>query len=167
MSDMTPIRAPRGAVSVGRLMDLDPLEAGAVLYMRLCWTNPDALGLLERDFVPLLGLSAGQSAARCFLQMASLCQSHGRRPLRPHSQTCACLGGDEACFARLLASAAEGAREDALMMALLLVRADFAPVLAALAQDAGLALHRMTLRAGETASRPDTSAARAAGTTLH
>lgn len=167
MSDMTPIRPPRGAASVGRLMDLDPFEAGAVLYMRLCWGNPDALDILERDFVPLLGRSAGQSAARGFLQMASLCQSFGRRPLCPHSQSCACLGGDEACFARLLSSAAEGAREDALMMALLLVRADFAPVLAGLAQDAGLALQRMTLRAQSVAPVTATSAAHAAGTTLH
>ena len=167
MSDMTPIQGLRGAASVGRLMDLGPVEAGAVLYMRLSWTNPDALDLLERDFVPLLGLSAGQAAARGFLQMASLCQIHGRRPLCPHSQTCACLGGDEAWFAHLLASAAEGASEEALMMALLRVRADFAPVLAALAQDAGLALHRMTLRAVSAASRTDTPAAPAAGTTFH
>jgi hypothetical protein len=46
----------------------------------------------------------------------------------------------------MVASAAEGAREDALMMALLLVRADIAPLVTGLAQDAGLALRRMTLR---------------------
>ena len=167
MSDMTPIRPPRGAAAVGRLTDLDPIEAGAVLYMRLCWDNPDALAALSRDFVPLLGPSSGDLAARGFHQLSSLCQSHARRPLCPHSLNCACLGGDEACFARLIASAAEGAREEALMMALLLVRADFAPMVTGLAQEAGLALRRMSLRAETALATPLHAAGRAAGTVLH
>lgn len=167
MSDMSPIRPPRGAAAVGRLADLDPVEAGAVLYMRLCWDNPDALAALTRDFVPLLGPVSGEVAARGFYQLSSLCQSHARRPLCPHGLTCACLGGDEACFANLVSSAAEGAREEALMMALLLVRADFAPMVTGLAQDAGLALRRMALRAGNVAGIPASHTARKAGTTLH
>ncbi len=147
MNDMSPKRMPCGAASVGRLIDLDPVEAGAVLYLRLCWDNPDALTALTDDFAPLLGTSAGALAARSFVQLATLCQSHGRRALCAHALTCACLGGDEACFARLVADAASGAREDALMMAMLLVRADFAPMVTGLAQDAGLALQRMALRA--------------------
>lgn len=146
MSDMTPIRPPRGAAAVGRLAELDPVEAGAVLYMRLCWALPDALERMTDDFVTLLGDEAGQQAARGFHQLSQLCHGHARRPLCPHALQCACLGGDEACFARMVASAAEGAREDALMMALLLVRADIAPLVTGLAQDAGLALRRMTLR---------------------
>lgn len=167
MSDMSPIRPPRGAATVGRLADLDPVEVGAVLYMRLCWDNPDALAALTRDFVPLLGPASGEVAARGFHQLSLLCQSHARRPLCPHGLTCACLGGDEACFARLVSSAAEGAREEALMMALLLVRADFAPMVTGLAQDAGLALRRMGLRAGADTVASPTPAARKAGTTLH
>lgn len=147
MSDMSPKRLPCGAASVGRLTDLDPVEAGAVLYLRLCWDNPDALAALTDDFTPLLGPSAGSVAARSFVQLAVMCQSHGRRALCAHALTCACLGGDEACFARLVADAANGAREDALMMAMLLVRADFAPIVTGLAQEAGLALQRMALRA--------------------
>ena len=38
-----------------------------------------------------------------------------------HSIECRCLGGDEACFANLVATAAEGEREDALLMATLMV----------------------------------------------
>jgi len=167
MSDMSPIRPPRGAAAVGRLADLDPVEAGAVLYMRLCWDNPDALAALTRDFVPLLGPVSGDVAARGFHQLSCLCQSYSRRPLCPHGLTCACLGGDEACFARLVSSAAEGAREEALMMALLLVRADFAPMVTGLAQDVGLALRRMALRAEKVAETPAPNTARKAGTTLH
>lgn len=165
MSDMSPIGLPRGAASVGRLADLDPIEAGAVLYLRLCWDNPDALAAVARDFTPLLGSSAGTLAARGFVQLAALCQSHARRPLCPHALTCSCLGGDEACFARLVSSAGEGAREDALMMAMLLVRADLAPMVAGLAQDAGLALQRMTLRAKNQPEAPVTH--RPTGKTLH
>ena len=146
MSDMTPIRPPRGAAAVGRLAELDPVEAGAVLYMRLCWNAPDALERMTEDFVSLMGDDAGRHAARGFHQLSQLCHGHARRPLCPHSLNCACLGGDEACFARMVASAADGAREEALMMALLLVRADMAPLITGLAQDAGLALRRMSLR---------------------
>lgn len=145
MSDMTPIRPPRGAAAVGRLSELDPVEAGAVLYMRLCWNDPDALERMTEDFTTLIGGAAGRNAARGFHQLSQLCHGHARRPLCPHALNCPCLGGDEACFARMVASAAEGAREEALMMALLLVRADVAPLITGLAQDAGLALRRMTL----------------------
>lgn len=163
MTVMSPIRPPRGAATVGRLTDLDPVEAGAVLYLRLSWNNPDARDALASDFIPLLGPTAGQAAADGFHQIAALCQTHARRPLCPHSLNCACLGADEACFATLVVSASEGAREEALMMALLLVRADVAPMLTGLAQDAGLALRRMTLRA---VSDPETTS-RAPSPTLH
>lgn len=146
MSDMSPIRPPRGAAAVGRITELDPVEAGAVLYMRLCASAPDALDRMTDNFISLLGAEAGHRAATQLHRLIELCNGHARRPLCPHALGCTCLGGDEACFARMVASAAEGAGEDALMMALLLVRADIAPVISGLAQDAGLSLRRMTLR---------------------
>ncbi|GGE59835.1 hypothetical protein GCM10011517_29270 [Actibacterium pelagium] len=63
-----------------------------------------------------------------------------------HELACQCLGADESCFANLIAEAAEGDPEDAMLIATLLVRADMAPCLAALARDVGLALKRMSLR---------------------
>ena len=154
MSDMSPIRPPRGAAAVGRITELDPIEAGAVLYMRLCASAPDALDRMTDDFMALLGMDAGQQAAREFHRLIELCNGYARRPLCPHAMSCTCLGGDEACFARRVASAAEGAREDALMMALLLVRADIAPIVSGLAQDAGLYLRRMTLRGTHDVATP-------------
>lgn len=154
MSDMSPIRPPRGAAAVGRITELDPVEAGAVLYLRLCASAPDALDRMTDDFAALLGMDAGQQAARAFHRLIDLCNGHARRPLCPHALSCSCLGGDEACFARMVASAAEGAREDALMMALLQVRADIAPIVLGLAQDAGLSLRRMTLRDIRNAAPP-------------
>ena len=61
-----------------------------------------------------------------------------------HGLGCACLGADESCFAQMIAAASEGAREDAMMLAALIVRPDFAPALASLSEEFGLALRRMT-----------------------
>ena len=63
-----------------------------------------------------------------------------------HAADCACLGADEACFANFIATATTGEREDALLMAMLLVRPDVAPQLCAVAMNLGLALKQMLLR---------------------
>ena len=68
-----------------------------------------------------------------------------------HQVTCKCLGADESCFATLIGYASEGAREDAMLMAMTLVRPDMAGVLAGLAEDVGLALRRMTLKTARAA----------------
>ena len=60
--------------------------------------------------------------------------------------SCTCLGADEACLANLIALATEGEREDALLIATLIVRADVAAHLMAAAQTFGLAIKRMALR---------------------
>ncbi|MGY9038053.1 MAG: hypothetical protein ACKVLA_09570, partial [Rhodobacterales bacterium] len=82
-----------------------------------------------------------------FEQLCSLCARFGRRPLMRHSVTCKCLGADESCFANFISTATEGQREDAMLIATLLVRADMAPLVASLAADFGLALKRMHLSA--------------------
>ncbi|WP_245706594.1 hypothetical protein [Ruegeria marina] len=65
-----------------------------------------------------------------------------------HDLGCACVGADEACFAHLIASAATGAHEDALMLAALIVRPDLAPALVALSEQFGLALQAAVGSAG-------------------
>lgn len=64
-----------------------------------------------------------------------------------HHVTCKCLGADESCFANSIGYANEGEREDALLIATTIVSPDMAPALVGLAQDFGLALRRMALRA--------------------
>ena len=62
---------------------------------------------------------------------ATSCRStagHARRPLLGHALDCPCAGSDECVFARFVALAAEGAREEAVLMAALIVRADLALV---------------------------------------
>ncbi|SHI58441.1 hypothetical protein [Wenxinia saemankumensis] len=111
----------KGSHPVGQLTDLDPAGRVAVAAFR-----GDGRELCP---APLRDLCA-------------LCARHGRRPLACHGAGCPCLGGDEACFARLIELAAGGEQEEALMLAMLLVRADLAPLAVALAQQAALALRR-------------------------
>lgn len=137
----------RGGAPVGRVADLDAVEAAAVIYFRLWCEGPCARGRVEEDFCTRLGQTHGQSALSALGSMMELCARHGRRPLMRHGVSCTCLGADEACFATFIAQAATGAREDALMMAMLMVRPDMAPMLTGMAAQFGLALGRMQLGA--------------------
>ncbi len=71
-----------------------------------------------------------------------------------HSVQCKCLGADEACFANFIATAATGEREDAMLIATLLVRPDVAPLIVSLAADVGLAFMRMCLSAPREMAAP-------------
>ncbi|ALI56238.1 hypothetical protein [Celeribacter marinus] len=78
-------------------------------------------------------------------QLLSLFHSHGRRPLLSHSKSCNCVGADEAVFVQFVRLAADGQREDATLMALLMIRAQVAPIAVSLAEQLGL-LVRMLAR---------------------
>ncbi len=135
----------RGGATVGRLSDLGPIEAGAVMYLRLWGDGENGRAGAASDFEIALGADCGRSAMLTLDRLCSLCANYGRRPLIRHGLGCSCLGADENCFAQMIASASEGAREDAMMMASLIVRPDFAPALASLSEELGLALRRMTV----------------------
>ncbi|MEQ8254544.1 hypothetical protein [Roseovarius confluentis] len=133
----------RGGAPVGILQDLDPVEASAVIYLRMWCDGPEAQSLVWNDFATALGPRAGRRELQNFEQLCSMCAKHGRRPLVRHHAQCRCLGGDEATFANIVAHAADGEREDAFLMAANLVRPDMAAVIVALAQEFGLTLRRM------------------------
>ncbi len=134
----------RGGAPVGHLADLSPVEAGAVMYLRLWSDGGQSRADAASDFEVALGADVGRAAMMTLDRLCALCAHHGRRPLIRHGLECSCLGADENCFAQMIASASEGAREDAMMMASLIVRADYAPALASLSEELGLALRRMT-----------------------
>ncbi len=90
-----------------------------------------------------LGHDPALEALEALEQICDLCGRYARRPLMRHQVNCKCLGADEACFANFVAFATEGAREDAMLIATLLVRPDLAPCLVGLAQNLGLALKRL------------------------
>lgn len=139
-------RPHRGSAPVGYVAELNAIEAGAVMYLRLWCDGPESQVVVTQDFFRRLGTHHGREALNSLEQLCSLCVSYGRRPLMRHQVDCKCLGADESCFANFVATASEGDREDAMMIATILVRADMAPCLVGLAQSVGLALKRMTLR---------------------
>jgi len=143
---MTSAREKRGGAPVGFIAVLDGIEAASVIYLRLWCDGPESQESVWNDFASSLGPAQGRKAVKSFENLCSLCSTHGRRPLMRHSVNCKCLGSDEACFANFIGTAVTGDRDDAILMATLLVRPDVAPLLTSLATEFGLALKRMNLR---------------------
>lgn len=131
-----------GAAPVARLADLPPLERRVVLYARL-WSE-GRLGQAEvwRDLIERHGPTGASRVARHLDTLLRETVTFGRRPLQRHAPSCPCAGGDECVLARFVALAAEGAREDAILMATLMVRADVSLTLAMVAEELGLSLMR-------------------------
>ncbi len=136
-------RPPRGAAAVGMLDELAPFEAGLIHCLRLADDGPANPG-----WQSLAAHPAGLAALEAMGRICTLCARYGRRPLMRHSAGCACLGADEACLVEIVGAAMSGEREDAMLMASLMLRADLAPALVAEAQSAGAALARAHLAAG-------------------
>ena len=128
-----------GGAPVARLDGLPPLERRVIRCLRLWSAGPDgqqAVGWeVDRD-------GGGERLARSFGELLRLTAGHARRPLLGHALDCPCAGSDECIFARFVALAAEGAREEAVLMAALIVRADVALCLAAAAEQVGLGMMR-------------------------
>ncbi|WP_238367509.1 hypothetical protein [Mesobacterium pallidum] len=155
---MTQASAPRGAAPVGLLTELGAFECAAILYLRLWCDSIEAQRQVGDDFARVLGRARGRNAARSLGQLCELCSRYGRRPMARHQVGCQCLGGDESCFAQLVAAAADGDRDDAMMLAALIVRADVASALVAFAESYGLALRSLTRAClAEIPARPDTA----------
>ncbi len=133
----------RGGAPVGFLEELGVVEAGAVHLLRQWSDGKSQRDHLYRRFEQQLGHEWGCATLETFAALCKLCHRYGRRPLMRHHCACRCLGADEACFANFIACAADGDDEDALLIATLLVRADYAHSAAALARDVGLALKRV------------------------
>ena len=148
----------RGGAPVGYLEELEPVEARAVMYLRLWCDGPDAQARVWGEFAEALGPDVAQSAVNAFGMLCSMCMRHGRRPLRRHHVDCRCFGGDESCFANFIGYASDGAHEDALMIATTIVRPDMAHPLVGLALEVGVALKRMALRPAIPAPQYDTPA---------
>lgn len=144
---MTIAREKRGGAPVGFITELDGIEAASVIYLRLWCNGPESQASVWNDFASSLGATQGRKILQSFEDLCNLCTQYGRRPLMRHSVNCKCLGSDESCFANFIATAATGDRDDAMLIATLLVRPDVAPLITSLATDFGLALKRMNLRA--------------------
>ncbi|MCB1336961.1 MAG: hypothetical protein KDK10_05735 [Maritimibacter sp.] len=133
--------ARRGAMPVGHIDDFSPLEAAAVVCLRLCGA---AAGCPHRrQFEADLGRHGGFAALAAAGRLSDLCEVYGRRALMRHHVSCRHVGADEACLARLVDAAARGERDDAMLIATLIVRADVAAGLVCEAEQAAAALARI------------------------
>lgn len=131
-----------GAMAVGHLADLDPPSQLAVIALRL-WCEQGGAAL-ARDLT--LAGDTGPEAAGAFGRFCAHCLDAARRPLMRHGGGCPCVGADEAALVAFLRMAAEGEREDAMMMGMVMLRPEAVPEAVALAQQAGLGLRRLILR---------------------
>lgn len=131
-----------GAAAVGRISELPPLERQVIRCLRFWCAGPTGHGALGRELAQRLGEPEAERVTDRLGELLHVTASHARRPLMSHSLDCPCAGGDECVFARFVSLAAEGAREEAVLMASLIVRADLALCLAQLAEDVGLGLMR-------------------------
>lgn len=138
---MTAHQAP-GAAPVARVCDLPPLERRVVIYSRL-WSE-GRLGQAEvwRDLIDRHGPAGATCAAGHLDALLRELVTFGRRPMSQHAPACPCAGGDECVLARFVSLAAEGSREDAILMGALMVRADVSLMLARTAEELGLSLMR-------------------------
>jgi hypothetical protein len=131
---MTSAARSRGAVPVGVCTHLPPVEGGAVRALRLWFSGAEGRAEMAARFARRFGAEAGGAhldrLGRFLETLAGSC----RRPLMRHGIGCACLGADECVLATLLAAAGEGDRDEAMLLACVLVRADRAGALVAEAE---------------------------------
>ena len=146
-----------GAFPVSALDNLTPGEALAVLCLRRWQDGPEAAAAL---LVPALGPVAAKACLRSFGEVMGVVQRHGRRSLIRHGEACRCVGSDEAVLAHYLMVAATGEREDAMLIASLLVEGPLLLPMTESARVAGLYLHRAGLRGGGAAFPEPVSATR-------
>ena len=135
----------RGGAPVGQLAHYPVIEAVSVIYFRHWCESAGQENMLLTEFESGLGARRGRRACKQFQSLCDMCLRHARRPFVRHSVGCKCVGADEACFANLVAAAAEADTEDAMMIATLMVKAQVAPLVTGLAVDVGLALKQMQL----------------------
>ncbi len=144
--------AHRGATPVTRLEALPALEQAAIVQLRLWCSGPEHRAELWNAYATAFGGAEGARHLKAVERFVGLLATASRRPVVHHCVDCLCVGADEAAVAALVSAAAEGAREDACLLASLLVRPDMALPMADAAAEAGLALRRLALRA----ARPNT-----------
>jgi hypothetical protein len=149
-----------GELPVAAMQGMEPLAALVIGALR-GWNRGGAgaaLATLRAQMTE--GQAAAAMAAMC--DLAGILGAARRRPLACHAPECPCVGADEATFARFVREAALGEREEALLLASLMVDGLAITGLTDAAQRFGLHLYRATLR-----DAAAFAAARPAGTTLH
>lgn len=108
------------------------------------WSEDEGAGnaTLAEAVAGRIGRERAQRFISLFGDLMTLMAEHARRPMLRHRPACSCVGADEAVFANFVVAATHGPREDAMLIATLLLRPDVAPLAVSLAQTLGLELTR-------------------------
>lgn len=142
-----------GAAVVADLRRLPSVQALSVMFLR-DWCSGSRASV-SNALCEALGPQQGASTMAALDTLLGLLARDGRRPLCCHALHCLCVGADEAVIANLLHLAAMGEREDAMLIASLLLPADRAMIAVEAARVAGLGILRTNIR-DKTISKPDT-----------
>lgn len=135
-----------GGMRVGTLAEIDDVEALSVTLLRLWCSGPGSQEEVWNAFALAFGGRQGGAALRSFEKLVALLCGHGHRPLMRQAVGSRDLGADERVFAHLIGAGATCDREQAAVMATLMVRPDVVPMVATLAQEVGVTLRRLSLR---------------------
>ena len=160
---MSPEAERRGGVPVATYDSLPEAEQVLVSCLRLWSNGPEGRDRLTRVLCDRMGAGEAGQCRDALADMVGMIARHGLRRMVRHRPQCCCVGADEAVFAHVVMVAATGAREDAMLLASLMLEASVLLPFVEAAAVAGLYLHRATLT-----STPSMLAARPeAGVTLH
>lgn len=132
-------QTPVGTAPVGCVADLPPAEGWWIRAFRQ-WGGETAA--LSADMTGRFGAARAERILSRFGELMEILSLYARRPLAVQGAGSASLCSDEAVFALLCTTATHGAREDAMMIACLMVRPDVAPIAVSLAQGLGLEVER-------------------------
>ena len=134
-----PPKAPRGAAAVGMLAELPALERLSVQFFRLWCDGEDGRTSVAAAFSSTQSPAHAVGSVNAFADLMQLMLKNPRRPIMRHNISCACIGGDEAAFAHMIACAVVD-REDAMAFALTLMQPGAACQAVEIAQEVGLCL---------------------------
>lgn len=140
-----------GGTPIATAVELSSLQRRVVRYVRAWFESPGGANAVLTEAGQLLDPGSAWSVVSNLNAIFRTLARCGRRPLVRHKPDCICVGTDERCFAHFIETAATGQREDALLLASLMVREDAAPLVVAHAQRLGLALMRMDMGGGDSA----------------
>ncbi|MBR9762707.1 MAG: hypothetical protein GYB53_04040 [Rhodobacteraceae bacterium] len=140
----------RGAEPVARITALPFQEALLIGALRARAADAEARAQFSAELGDLMGPQRAAETEAALEDFFEITLRHVRRPVMRHGLTCSCVGADEAVLAHLMTISTSGEREDAMLMACLLVRPDMAPAVVSQARTLGLVL----LRGASEAVRP-------------
>ena len=142
---MTAFPRPHCQPPASRLTGLPALDARLIRQLRLWALGASGTARVATELAACLGPTRAARVMQLWAELMDIFERFGHRPLDILAPETEGVSADEAGFARLVALAAEGNREDAMFAALMMVRADLSPIVTSLATQVGLSVRQALL----------------------